>query len=160
MSQNFLNLWQQLERTRQLLAAQRRRFCLRSLIKTWIHLGIINLDTIPKQPPDKDSPDETSIVNRKSLNRQSVDDLIWQICLLASRTGHEVYGMNELPPPSTHPRIHREILIALLMVLHGLGKHSIDTRALDEAYHQAFPHSTPLNISKKKRLNKVAPPPS
>lgn len=131
----FVTLWQQLEHTRQMLAAQNRRFCLRSVIKSWLRSGFID-------PPTP------------------LDDLIWLVCLHASRPGSEVYGMTQLPPPSTHPRVHREILVALVMHLLGIGKQTLNTSALDEAYHIAFPQSTPLNISKKKRLNKVAPPPS
>ena len=116
----FVQLWQQLERTRQLLAAQHNRFCVRRILKSW--LGI-----------------------------EATDDLVWEVCLRASRPGNEVYGLNELPPPSTHPRIHREILRSLVMVTLGLGKHNVRLHDLDEAYHIAFPNSTPLNVAKKHR---------
>lgn len=114
----FVQLWQQLERTRQLLGGQHRRFCARHILKSWLGLS-------------------------------ATDDFIWEVCLRASRTGHEVCGYDELPPPSTHPRVHREILIALVQVSLKIGKHNVRLRELDEAYHIAFPNSTPLNVGKK-----------
>ena len=114
----FVQLWQQLERTRQLLTAQHNRFCVRRILKSW--LGV-----------------------------EATDDLIWEVCMRASRPGNEVYGLDQLPPPSTHPRVHREILRSLLMVKLHLGKHNVRLHDLDEAYHLAFPNSTPLNVSKK-----------
>ena len=134
----FVQLWQQLEHTRQLLEAQYNRFCVRSVIRNWVRLGIIDL-----HPPDGQSSDS-----------QLFNDLVWQVCMRASRSGNEVYGLDQLPPPSTHPRIHREILRALVMVTLHLGAHNVRLRDLDKAYHLAFPRSTPLNIPKK------GPPPS
>lgn len=83
------------------------------------------------------------------LGLTATDDFIWEVCLRASRTDHEVCGYDELPPPSTHPRVHREILIALVQVSLRIGKHNVKLRELDEAYHIAFPNSTPLNVGKK-----------
>ena len=116
----FVQLWQQLERTRQLLSGQYRRFCVRRILRSW--LGV-----------------------------EATDDLIWEVCLRASRPGHEVFGLDQLPPPSTHPRLHREILCALVMVKLGLGKQKVRLRDLDAAYRVAFPDSTPLNVAKKRR---------
>ena len=113
----FVQLWQQLERTRQLLGGQHRRFCARHILKSWLGLT-------------------------------ATDDFIWEVCLRASRTGHEVCGYDELPP-STHPRVHREILIALVQVSLKIGKQNVRLRELDEAYRIAYPNSTPLNVGKK-----------
>jgi hypothetical protein len=33
----------------------------------------------------------------------------------------------------------------------GIGMRKVDLKALDRAYSAAFPHSTPLNVNKKKR---------
>lgn len=87
------------------------------------------------------------------LGIEATDILIWEVCLRASRSGYEVLGLNELPPPSTHPRIHREILLALVMVKLGIGKHNVRLHDLDEAYHIAFPNSTPLNVTKKGKVS-------
>ena len=116
----FVQLWLQLERTRQLLTAQHNRFCVRRILKSW-------------------------------LGTEATDDLIWEVCLRASRPNHEVFGLDQLPPPSTHPRVHREVLCALIMVKLRLGKQNVRLRDLDEAYRVAFPHSTPLNVGKKRR---------
>ncbi len=135
----FVMLWQQLEHTRQLLVGQHRRFCVRSIIRSWVRLGIIDLESTHPQ----------------LSNSQILSDLVWEVCLRASRPGNEVFGLNELPPPSTHPRIHREILRSLVMVSLGLGKHNVRLHDLDEAYHIAFPNSTPLNVAKKRRCAKI-----
>ena len=37
------------------------------------------------------------------------------------------------------------------MVRLGIGMREVDVKALDEAYTEAFPHSTPLNVGKKRR---------
>lgn len=116
----FVQLWQELERTRQLLLQQHRRYCVRNILKTW-------------------------------LATEATSDLIWEVCLRASRQDQEVLGWDELPPPSTHSRIHREILIALLMVKLHLGKRNVRLHDLDAAYRIAYPNSTPLNVAKKKR---------
>lgn len=146
--QCFVQLWQQLERTRQLLAGQGRRFCLRSIIKSWVRLGIIDLCENDQQSSNSNSSN-SKLSNSKLSNCKLLSDLIWEVCMRASRPGNEVYGLDQLPPPSTHPRVHREILIALLMVKLNLGKHNVRLHDLDEAYHLAFPNSTPLNVSKK-----------
>ncbi len=138
----FVQLWQQLERKRQLRAVQGRRFCLCSKIKSWVQLGIIDLYGNVQQSPIS-----------KSSDSKLLGDLIWEVCMRASRPGNEVYGLDQLPPPTTHPRIHREILIALLMVTLRLGKHNVRLHDLDEAYHLAFPNSTPLNVSKKRKAS-------
>ncbi len=144
----FVQLWQQLERTRQLLTAQHRRFCVRSIIRSWVRLGIIDLPL-----PDSQSTHQ-QLSNSKSSNSQILEcDLIWEVCLRASRPDSEVLGWNELPPPSTHPRIHREILVALLMVTLNLGKHNVRLHDLDEAYSIAFPGNTRLNVGKCKIKN-------
>ena len=59
--------------------------------------------------------------------------------------------MDELPPPQLYPRQHRELLRAIVAVRTGISYYKIDLKALDSAYSIAFPHSTPLNINKKKR---------
>ena len=79
---------------------------------------------------------------------EATDDMIWEVCHLC-----EQEGWNELPLPSLYPRRHRELLRAIVAVRTGISFYKIDLRALDSAYSEAFPHSTPLNVSKKRKVN-------
>ncbi len=63
----------------------------------------------------------------------------------------QYYGLDELPAPSLHPRASREFLRAVVAVRLGIGMRKVNLKALDRAYSEAFPHSTPLNVNKKKR---------
>jgi hypothetical protein len=74
------------------------------------------------------------------------DDFIWEVCHLS-----EQEGWNELPLPSLYPRQHRELLRAIVAVKTGISFYKVDLKALDAAYGIAFPNSTPINVSKKKR---------
>ena len=74
------------------------------------------------------------------------DDFIWEVC-----TRCEQMGWDELPPPSLYPRKHRELLRAVVSVRLGISYYRVDLKALDAAYSIAYPHSTPLNVNKKKR---------
>ena len=117
----FVELWRELEYTRRLLGMQYRRFCIRRVMKSW-------------------------------LGNEASDEMIWQVCQLAATHEYEpVYGQDELPPPSLHPRKSREFLRALVAVRLGIGIRKVDLKALDKAYSVAFPHSTPINVNKKKR---------
>ena len=78
---------------------------------------------------------------------RATDDFIWEVCFLC-----EQEGWDELPLPSLYPRKHREFLRAIVAVRLGISFYKIDLKALDAAYSIAFPNSTPLNVSKKKRL--------
>ena len=117
----FVRLWQMLERTRRFLRTERKRFCIRSVLKSWF-LG------------------------------EATDDMIWEICHLATVDGEPQEGWNELPLPSLYPRRHRELLRAIVAVKTGISFYKIDLKALDSAYSIAFPKSTPINVNKKKRL--------
>jgi hypothetical protein len=79
------------------------------------------------------------------------DDFIWEVCHLAAVDGEPQEGWNELPLPSLYPRKHRELLRAIVAVKTGISFYKIDLKALDRAYSIAFPHSTPINVNKKKR---------
>lgn len=57
----------------------------------------------------------------------------------------------ELQTPSLYPRKHRELLRAIVAVKTGISFYKVDLKALDKAYSIAFPHSTPINVNKKKR---------
>ena len=72
------------------------------------------------------------------------DELIWQVCRLCEQEGY-----NELPAPSLYPLKHRELLRAIVAVRLGISFYRIDLKALDRAYSEAFPQSTPINKSKK-----------
>ena len=77
---------------------------------------------------------------------EATDDMIWHVCHLS-----ELEGWNQLPAPSLYPRKHRELLRAIVAVSTGISFWRIDLKTLDSAYSVAFPHSTPLNVNKKKK---------
>jgi len=117
----FVQLWQRLERTRQLFGMQYKRFCIRRVLQSW-------------------------------LGSEATDEMIGDVCELAATHEYEpVYGLDELPAPGLHPRKCREFLRALVAVRLGIGVRKVDLKALDRAYSVAFPHSTPLNVNKKRR---------
>ena len=113
----FVMLWRKLERTRQLLRGQCKRFCIRRILKSWF-------------------PTEAN------------DDFIWEVCHLCDQE-----GWNELQAPSLYPRKHRELLRAIVSLKTGISFYKIDLKALDKAYSEAFPNSTPINKNKKKISN-------
>ena len=117
----FVALWLQLERTRQLFGMQYKRFCIRRILRSW-------------------------------MPTEATDEFIWEVCCLASYDeANPICGYDELPPPTLHPRKSRELLRALVAVKFGIGMRKVDVKALDEAYSIAFPHSTPINVRKRKR---------
>ena len=117
----FVQLWRELERTRQLFGRQYKRFCIRRVLRSW-------------------------------MPTEATDDFIWEVCDKTSLGfGDPIYGYDELPPPTLHPRKSREFLRALVAVKLGIGMRKVDVKALDEAYSIAFPHSTPINVRKRKR---------
>ena len=82
------------------------------------------------------------------------DDFIWEVCHRAAVDDEPQEGWNELPPPSLYPRKHRELLRAIVSVKLGIGTRKVHLPDLDRAYSIAFPKSTPINVSKKKRIKK------
>ena len=119
----FVQLWRELERTRHLFGRQYKRFCIRRVLRSW-------------------------------MPAEATDDFIWEVCDKTSLGfGDPIYGYDELPPPTLHPRKSRELLRALVAVKLGLGMRKVDVKALDEAYSIAFPHSTPINVRKQKKTN-------
>ena len=116
----FVQLWLRLERTRQMLGMQYKRFCIRRVLVSW-------------------------------FGSEASDDFIWEVCFNAVVDEQQLYGLDELPPPALHPRKSREFLRALVAVKLGIGMRRVKLKALDRAYSAAFPHSTPLNVNKKKR---------
>ena len=118
----FVALWRQLERTRQLFGMQYKRFCIRRVLQSW-------------------------------YGSEATDDFIWEVCLQA--TCHEeeepVYGLDELPLPSLYPTKSRDFLRALVAVKLKVRKTQINLKAVDAAYSIVYPHSTPINVDKKKR---------
>ena len=117
----FVQLWLWLERTRQLLAGQYKRFCIRHVLRSWFGLRATD-DLI------------WEVCHQAS---QGTDE---QLC-----------GGDILPPPRLYPRKHRELLRAIVAVTLGIGYYRVDLKALDAAYSLAFPGSTPLNVNKKRR---------
>ena len=82
---------------------------------------------------------------------QATDDYIWEVCHRTVVDDEPVCGNDTLPPPSLYPRKHRELLRSIVSVSLGISMRKVDLKALDAAYSEAFPHSTPLNINKKKK---------
>ena len=119
----FVQLWLQLERTRQMLAGQYKRFCIRNVLKGWFGLA-------------------------------ATDDFIWEVCHNVVVDDSQVCGNDMLPPPSLYPRKHRELLRAIVAVRLGLSMRRVDLKALDAAYSEAFPNSTPINVNKKRKAEK------
>ena len=79
---------------------------------------------------------------------EATEDFIWQICHTC-----EQEGWNELPIPSLYPLKHRELLRAIVAVRTGISYYKkVNLKALDAAYSEAYPHSTPINVNKKKRI--------
>ena len=74
------------------------------------------------------------------------DDFIWKVCRAC-----EQEGWNELPPPSLYPRQHRELLRAIVAVQTDISFYRVNLKALDKAYSIAFPHSTAINVNKKRK---------
>ena len=115
-----MQLWLRLERTRRMLGAQYKRFCIRNVLKAW-------------------------------FGQLATDDFIWEVCHNVVVNDEQVCGNDTLPPPSLYPRKHREFLRAIVSVRLGLSMRRVDLKALDAAYSEAFPNSTPINVNKKKR---------
>lgn len=116
----FVALWRKLERTRQMLGMQYRRFCIRRVLVSW-------------------------------FGSEATDDFIWEVCFNTVVDGEQMYGLDEIPAPALHPRASREFLRAVVAVKLGIGIRKVNLKALDRAYSEAFPHSTPINVNKKKR---------
>lgn len=120
----FVGLWRKLEHTRHLLGMQYRRFCVRRVMTSW-------------------------------FGSEASDEMIWEVCRLATYDeGKPVYGLDVLPAPSLYPRPSRELLHAIVAVRLGIGMRKVDLDALDRAYSVVFPHSTPINVGKKRRESK------
>jgi hypothetical protein len=85
------------------------------------------------------------------FGHEATDDFIWEVCRRVDVDGETIYGWDVLQPPSLYPRKHRELLKAIVEVRLNLTPRKINLRALDAAYHIAFPKSTPINVYKKKR---------
>jgi len=89
---------------------------------------------------------------RSWMPTEATDDMIWEVCQLATYDEENpVGGYDELPPPTLHPRKSREFLRALVAVKLDIGIRQVDLKALDAAYSIVFPNSTPINVEKKRR---------
>ena len=119
----FVQLWLQLERTRQLFGMQYRRFCIRRVLRSWM-------------PTEATDDFIWEVCNMTSL------------CM-----DEPVYGYDELPLPSLYPRKSREFLRALVAHKLGIGVRQVSLKELDAAYRIAFPNSVPINVRKRKQAN-------
>ena len=117
----FVQLWLRLERTRQLLAGQYKRFCIRHVLRSWFGL------------------------------RATDDLIWEVCHQASQGTDEPLCGGDILPPPRLYPRKHRELLRAIVAVTLGISYYRVDLKALDAAYSLAFPGSTPINVNKKRR---------
>ncbi len=82
---------------------------------------------------------------------RATDDFIWEVCQRATIDEEPVSSWDILPSPALSPRPHRELLAAIASVVLHLPRRKIHLKAIGKAYSTAFPHSTPININKKKR---------
>ncbi len=119
----FVQLWLQLERTRQLFGMQYKRFCIRRVLQSWY--GTEATDDFIWEVCD--------------LTSLAFDE--------------PVYGYDELPPPSLDPRKSREFLRALVADKLGIGVRHVSLKSLDAAYRIAFPQSVPINVRKRKQAD-------
>ena len=118
-----MQLWLQLERTRQLFGMQYKRFCIRRVLRSWM----------PTEATDD------FIWEVCDLTSLAFDE--------------PVYGYDELPPPSLKPRKSREFIRALVAQKLGIGVRQVSLKELDAAYHSVFPKSIPINVRKRKQAN-------
>jgi hypothetical protein len=123
----FVQLWLRLERTRQLLGGQYKRFCVRNILKLWFGF-------------EADDDMIWEVCHKASLMLEDDSDGCESVC-----------GYDILPLPSLYPRKHRELLRAIVAVTLGIGMRKVNLKALDAAYSIAFPKSTPINVNKKKK---------
>lgn len=86
-------------------------------------------------------------VLRQMFGLRATDDFVWEVCMLAELEGFEL-----LNPPRTYPRRHRELLRAVVAVRLGIGMRNVNLKALDAAYSEVFPHSTPLNVNRRRSV--------
>ena len=119
----FVQLWRELERTRQLLGMQYKRFCIRRVLRSWM-------------PTEATDEFIWEVCDKTSLG-----------------FGDPIYGYDELPPPSLKPRKSREFLRALVAQKLGIGVRHVRLKELDKAYSIVFPNSTPINVKKRKQAN-------
>ena len=120
----FVSMWQQLEATRQLLAGQSKRFCVRNVLRSWFPRGALP---------------------RPRGEEMSFDDLVWNVCRVASPSG-EIQGWTELPAPGIDPRPARDFLRALSQVALGIGARQVKLKELDGAYKG----KKRINVAKKR----------
>lgn len=125
----FVALWRQLERTRQLLGMQYRRFCIRRVLVSW-------------------------------FGSEATDDFIWEVSFNTVVDDKQQYGLDLIPIPALYPRVSREFLRAVVAVKLSIGMRKVNLKALDRAYSTVFPHSTPINVAKKKRKESPLSSPS
>ena len=86
------------------------------------------------------------------FGHEATDDFIWEVCSKTIVDDEPVCGNDILPLPSLYPRKHRELLRAIVSVKLGIGMRHVHLSELDKAYSIVFPHSTPINVNKKKRI--------
>ena len=121
----FVQLWLQLEHTRQLLGEQHKRFCIRRVLKDWF--GTQATDDFIWE--------------------------VCHLASLALPNEAPFYGYDILPLPTHSPRRHRELLRAIVAICLGIGARKVHLKELDTAYNKAFPLSKRMNVNKQLRIN-------
>ena len=117
----FVELWLWLERTRQLLGEQHKRFCIRRVLKDWF--GTQATDDFIWE--------------------------VCHLASLALPDEAPFYGYDILPLLTHSPRRHRELLRAIVAVSLGIGARKVHLKELDAAYSKAFPCSKRMNVNKQ-----------
>jgi len=74
----------------------------------------------------------------------ATDDFIFEVCNKSC-----LEGLTELRMPECDPRTHRELLRATVATILHTGMNGIKLKALDRAYHIAYPDGITLNVNKK-----------
>lgn len=118
----FVQLWQELERTRGRLESQGKRFCVRHVLTDWYKQGLIDWHGTLLE-----------IEDYRPMQATSLDEYIWDVCRICA-----VEGLTILPPPALSLDRHRELLRVITAKQLKTGLRNIKMKALDLAHKQVF----------------------
>ena len=83
------------------------------------------------------------------------DDLIWEVCNLLSTEEQTVYGWDELPTVVEDPERNCFLLQAIVAAKLGISIYKINSKELRDAYIEAFPKRTPIQLGRQRRKAKA-----